>query len=188
MRKALLVGGVVATRIEIVNGHFVVIAHPAEENRPARAKTAPVGKPIIVPFADSYRRVTGFPKLFGPERRTGRDVIRLHGSERTVEASAGQKHCAARGADRRDRRSHAKRVGEGEAAVNEAVEVRSFDVPVAERGDSVESLIVAQQEHDIRRPAQQIGPCRAGERNEQERRADKIKCPRRMPPGLCPRQ
>jgi hypothetical protein len=78
-------------------------------------------------------------------------------------------------------------VGEGEATVNEAVEVRSFDVPVAERGDGIKSLIVAEQEHDVRRPTQQIGGWRVGERNEQERRVRGIKYPRRMRPGLCPR-
>ena len=33
MRNALLVRGILAAWIEIVNGHFVVITHPAEENR-----------------------------------------------------------------------------------------------------------------------------------------------------------
>ena len=154
MRSALCVRGVLATRIEIVDGHFAVIAHAAEENRPAAAEAARVGSAIIVPFADADGRVAGFSKLFRPERRAGRDVARVQRCEGTVEASARKEHGAARDADRSDRRSHAERVSESEAAVNEAVEIRSFDVAVPECGDGVEALIVTQEEQDVRPPAQ----------------------------------
>ena len=75
---------------------------------------------------------------------------------------------------------------EREAVENELIQVRSFDLAIAEHGDGVGALVVGEEKNNIGSAPEQVavrGDC--GE-NERERGAEQAKYPRRRRPDLCP--
>ena len=60
-----------------------------------------------------------------------------------------QDHGAARRAHRRDHRAHRVCVREGQAAFGKAIEVRRFDMRIAQCGDAIRTKIIGKNEKNV---------------------------------------
>ena len=102
----------------------------------------------VVPLAGAPSAVAVAGEVLAEQHVPGRDSLACAFDLEQI--AAGVQHRPARHADRAGGAAGDVRVGEGRAALRQAVEVRGLDLARAQGADRVEALVVREQDQDVR--------------------------------------